>query len=101
MTRLPDSGRWARIAPILEQALDLGPRERTALLDRACAGDPALRAEIEALLRADAEAGSFLDAPVDLAKLLPAPDAAAAGPGTGAGAGVAMAGRTIGPYRVV
>ncbi|HZM71141.1 MAG TPA: serine/threonine-protein kinase [Candidatus Cryosericum sp.] len=99
MTRLPDSGRWARIAPILEQALDLGPRERAALLDHACAGDPALRAEIEALLRADAEAGSFLDAPVDLSGLPAAPDAAAAGPG--AGAGVAMAGRTIGPYRVV
>jgi WD40 repeat protein/serine/threonine protein kinase len=39
------------------------PDERSAYLDRACGGDDALRARIEALLRAHEQAGSFLAAP--------------------------------------
>jgi tRNA A-37 threonylcarbamoyl transferase component Bud32 len=35
--------------------------ERAAYLDAACAGDPALRQRVEALLRAHGEAGSFLE----------------------------------------
>src|SRR5262245_36164753 len=37
--------------------------ERAAYLDRVCAGNPALLAEIEALLLAHAEAGGFLEPP--------------------------------------
>jgi serine/threonine protein kinase/tetratricopeptide (TPR) repeat protein len=37
------------------------PAQRSAFLDAACAGNAALRAEIEDLLRHDAKAGSFLD----------------------------------------
>ena len=40
-----------RLNGILDQALDLPPSERAAYLDRACAGDPALRHRIDALLR--------------------------------------------------
>jgi WD40 repeat protein len=40
------------------------PAQRAAYLDEACAGDPALRARVEALLRADADAGTFLERPV-------------------------------------
>jgi serine/threonine protein kinase len=36
--------------------------ERAAYLDRACAGDVALKAEVEGLLRAHGEAGGFLEA---------------------------------------
>src|SRR6516225_2547716 len=39
------------------------PAARTAYLDEACAGDPALRQRIEALLRSDQEPNSFLDTP--------------------------------------
>jgi serine/threonine protein kinase len=39
------------------------PAERSAFLDRACGGDDALRARIEALLRAHERAGSFLATP--------------------------------------
>jgi serine/threonine protein kinase/tetratricopeptide (TPR) repeat protein len=39
------------------------PAERAALLDRACAGEPALRQRVEHLLRAYQGAGSFLEAP--------------------------------------
>src|SRR5437868_1166929 len=46
------------------QALELGsPGERQEYLDGACAGDAALRAEVEALLEAGARAGSFLESP--------------------------------------
>src|SRR4051794_26740613 len=39
------------------------PEERAAYLERACAGDPALRASVEGLLRADVGASGFLDRP--------------------------------------
>jgi serine/threonine protein kinase/tetratricopeptide (TPR) repeat protein len=66
------------------------PGERQQFLDRACAGDAALRAEVEALLQADDRAGSFLESP--------APDLVATvdqapiseGPGT-----------VIGPYKLL
>jgi serine/threonine protein kinase/tetratricopeptide (TPR) repeat protein len=46
------------------KALELGASgARQAYLDGACAGDAALRAEVEALLDAGARAGSFLEAP--------------------------------------
>ncbi len=46
------------------KALELRPAaERREFLDRACAADAALRAEVESLLEASDGAGSFLDAP--------------------------------------
>ena len=46
------------------KALELGsPGQRQEYLDGACAGDAALRAEVEALLEASARAGSFLASP--------------------------------------
>ncbi|MCF7220549.1 serine/threonine-protein kinase [Marilutibacter chinensis] len=46
--RTPDPRQ--RIDALFEQALDLDEAARVALLDRETAGDPALRAEVEALL---------------------------------------------------
>jgi serine/threonine protein kinase/formylglycine-generating enzyme required for sulfatase activity/tetratricopeptide (TPR) repeat protein len=40
------------------------PSERSAYLDSACAGEPALRQRVEALLKSHDDAGSFLDAPI-------------------------------------
>jgi len=40
------------------------PDQRVAFLDEACAGDPALRAEVEQLLKAHDDAGSFLERPL-------------------------------------
>jgi WD40 repeat protein/serine/threonine protein kinase len=49
---------------IFLEALDLGdPAERSAYLDRACAGDAALRAQVEQLLRAHEEPGPFMECP--------------------------------------
>jgi len=55
--------RWRRMQPILDRVLDLVPAERAAWLDEACADDAELRADVEAVLRADARAGGVLEAP--------------------------------------
>ncbi len=49
--------RWAEIRRVFDAALDLAPDEREAFLERMCAGDAALRSEVEALLHADQEEG--------------------------------------------
>jgi serine/threonine protein kinase/tetratricopeptide (TPR) repeat protein len=41
---------WKRVEAVLNQALDLNPDERSAYLDRECAGDPELRREVDSLL---------------------------------------------------
>jgi WD40 repeat protein len=53
-----------RVEAIFSAALGTeSPEEQAAYLDEACAGDPDLRARIEALLQAHKEAGSFLGKP--------------------------------------
>ena len=54
---------WSRIEPILDDVLELDPVARGLALDRACAGDARLRAQIESLVEADASAEVFLDSP--------------------------------------
>ena len=48
---------------IFHQALARGPEERAAYLEQACSCDPALRAAVEALLRANVGATGFLEQP--------------------------------------
>lgn len=49
---------------IFNEVLDLPPSERSAYLDRVCAGDPARRARIEALLATHEAAAGFLEKPL-------------------------------------
>ena len=58
-----DVERWRRIESVLDPALDLEPHLIPDYLDRACAGSPELRKEIEALLEADRRAAGFLSVP--------------------------------------
>jgi eukaryotic-like serine/threonine-protein kinase len=44
--------RWKQVREVLEAALDVSSKERAALLDDACMGDPALKQEVEELLAA-------------------------------------------------
>ncbi|HSJ31518.1 MAG TPA: serine/threonine-protein kinase [Longimicrobiales bacterium] len=90
----PPPEHWHRIEELLDAALELPPDERVALLDRACADDPALREALERLLRAHERAGDFLETPAaDFATpFLPDP-ATLSSPLT--------AGTRVGPYRVV
>jgi len=46
---------------LFEAALDQEPDDRAAFLDRACAGTPAMRERLEALLARQEQAGSFLE----------------------------------------
>ncbi|MFC1764176.1 hypothetical protein ACFL6U_19145 [Planctomycetota bacterium] len=49
---------------IFNNAIEItDPQEQAAYLDEACAEDEKLRVEVEALLKWDKEAGSFLEAP--------------------------------------
>jgi serine/threonine protein kinase len=49
---------------IFERAYEIPSQaDRSAYLDEACAGAPAIRAEVESLLRAHEQAGSFLEPP--------------------------------------
>ncbi len=91
-----DAATWARIEPIVDEALELEGAERAAFLERACAGEAPLRAIVEALLAADADAEQFLERPlaeVAPSLLAPEPDAA--------GEAVADAGRRFGPWETL
>src|SRR6202008_11554 len=51
---------WKRIAEIYDSVVEAPPAIRTAMLDEACRSDKDLRREIESLLEAREQAGSFL-----------------------------------------
>jgi predicted ATPase len=53
-----------RVAELFFAALERAPSDRAAFLDGACGGDESLRAEVERLVAADAEAGTLFDVPV-------------------------------------
>ena len=55
--------RWRRIKEIFQSAQELAPTERVDFLNKACAGDESIRAEVEAWLTADASNEDFLSAP--------------------------------------
>ena len=80
--------RWQHIARIYELVVDQDPSIRQTFLSEACAGDEALRREVESLLRHEA-AQLVLDRPVSAAAALLFDD----GPDLRPGA-------TLGPYRV-
>jgi|KBSSwiStaDraftv2_1062776.scaffolds.fasta_scaffold53597_2 WD40 repeat protein/serine/threonine protein kinase len=58
-----DHKRWLQMEELLQQALDLQPQQRAAFLEQAVAGDAVLLGEVEALLRREEEAGSFMESP--------------------------------------
>jgi len=53
--------QWERAKEIFDAALDLEPDQWAGYLLRECGDDTALRHEVESLLKADADAGSFLN----------------------------------------
>ena len=84
------SNRTQRAYELFEAVVERREAERAAFLDRECAGDTTLRAEVESLLAADAAAESFLEPP-------------RRGQGSTsptAGTGGAWIGRKIGAYHI-
>jgi serine/threonine-protein kinase len=53
--------RWQIVKRVFECVVQQQPGERTAYLDRSCAGDPLLRADVEAMLASDKCAGTFIE----------------------------------------
>ena len=88
---MPSAGmtpeRWAQIKQAMQAALDLPEANRRAFLESACAGDAALRAEVESLLAAHNQASGFLDV--------------AASPPEPPDPGYLAAGTRLGPYVLV
>ena len=70
--------RWQRIEELFQAALEREGAEREAWLAAACAGDEGLRGEVEALLAALNEAGSFMETPAAASAVQTPPDARAA-----------------------
>jgi serine/threonine protein kinase len=82
--------RWSRITELLSAALERDPPERATYLNGECGDDAGLRAEVESLLASHQQAGVFLETPAALASgLVPAPEG-----------DEALAGETLGPYRM-
>ena len=55
--------QWPKIKEIVGAALEREPGERAAFLDQACSQDRELRAEVESLLAAHADADGLSDNP--------------------------------------
>src|SRR5262245_25322936 len=56
--------RWSRVKDILAAALNAAPDRREAIVAEGCAGDAALRAEVESLLDASAAADRVFEKPL-------------------------------------
>src|SRR5215208_2235177 len=54
--------RWQQLKQIFQSALERKPAERSAFLNQACAGDPALRSEVESLISSHDQAGDSIEA---------------------------------------
>jgi serine/threonine protein kinase/tetratricopeptide (TPR) repeat protein len=57
------AGDWDRVKRVFQSALEQSLATRPTFLDGACGDDRSLRGEVESLLRAHQEAGSFADRP--------------------------------------
>ena len=90
-----NADRWRRVTELFHAALDRPAETRDAFLADACSGDPALLADLRALLAGHARASE--------AKLMENP-AVANDPDLLTEAATtqepSLAGRTVGPYRV-
>ncbi len=75
---------WDRIKEIVGEALERPASQRTAFVNEACSQEPAIRAEVESLLSAHAEAGKLSEAAL-VSELLGEPAES----------------QSIGPYRLV
>ncbi|MGA8029610.1 MAG: serine/threonine-protein kinase, partial [Bryobacteraceae bacterium] len=57
--------KWDQAQQLFLAAADLAPSEQARFLDKCCAGDRELRAEVESLIQADTGSGEFIAAAVE------------------------------------
>lgn len=55
--------RWRQVEALFHSSLEREPGERAAYVAAECAGDEALRREVESLIAAHEQEGSFIDSP--------------------------------------
>src|SRR6266550_5650095 len=91
MTPEIKADRWQTIDRLFHSTLSCAPEKRAGFLSQACGDDEALRVEVESLLRAHEQDGSFLD--------LPAYEVAADFLADAFGG--LFAGQQIGPYKII
>jgi len=91
----------SRVEQLVQEALELAEEQRPEFLERRCAGDEHLRAEVESLLAFEKDAHSFMDASAlqVAAKALAKEDSPARAPEERDDR--ALEGKTIAHYRVV
>lgn len=71
-----DQNRWKTVNEIFHAALEVAASERHAFVVTAAKGDTFLRTEVELLLKADEEAGSYIETPANLVDFLSLPSPA-------------------------
>ena len=81
---------WQRVKELFHLALERDPATRAEFLDEACGGDAALRREVDSLIAAHGQVGSFIAEPVGTSESAPANPRPALLPGF-----------QIGPYELV
>jgi tRNA A-37 threonylcarbamoyl transferase component Bud32 len=82
---------WRRVKAVFHAAVDMPEAERAGFLDKVCAGQPDVRAEVDSLLDSHSTAGDFLE----VAAVRSAPEA------LDQEAGQRWIGQRIGQYRIV
>src|SRR2546425_9110448 len=83
--------RWKEIERLYQAALEREPDDRAIFLEEACAGDEALRREVESLLAYKTRAENFIESPaLEAAAEMLADEQA-----------VSAVGQRIGPYQVL
>ena len=93
--------RWARVQTLFDDALARAPADRAAFLEVACGGDVELRAEVASLVDADTgPTPAILDASSDALAAAVSADVAD-GEITPRRATASVAGRVLGPYRLL
>lgn len=83
--------RWQQVDHLFQAALECAPADRATFIGEACGADDSLRREVEALLAADARAGSLIEAPAY----------AVAAPLIAEDGSRSLAGQSIGHYQII
>src|SRR5262249_25547144 len=83
--------RYQRVKQVFQSVLECEPDRQAAFLDEACAGDPSLRAEVEALLAYDAREFHFIESPA----------LAASAPSIRNAEDLPMVGARLGPHQIL
>ena len=65
-----DQNRWKTVNQIFNAALEVSSSERHSFVASASPGDPELQSEVELLLKANEEAGSFIESPLDSGRFI-------------------------------